>query len=371
MVVMMAMVMALNALAIDSMLPALPAIGETLGVTVANDRQHVISIYLLGIGFGSLLYGPLSDRFGRKGVLVPALFAYLALSIGCGLATSFAMLLALRFIHGLVSAALGVIVVAVIRDLFAGDAMAKRLSLIFLVFMIVPIIAPTIGAGIAAVAGWRASRSATWSISARPAPLMRMLSARGDVDRDAALAAPPARNARPRRRAPARLRDDGRGLGDGDAPPPRRGLYDRVGHDAGRALWLSQQQRADHRRGVRGAGAVPADLRLRRGRHRDRQFLERRDRRTFRRAPRVAVGGPRLHGDVDSADRRGLERRRDLVDVHRADDGQRRARRLHRQQFRVDRDGGFRAYGGRRLVVSELRQDAARGDRRRDDRPAI
>ncbi|HWT41745.1 MAG TPA: multidrug effflux MFS transporter, partial [Sphingopyxis sp.] len=156
MVVMMAMVMALNALAIDSMLPALPAIGQTLGVTVANDRQHVISIYLLGIGFGSLLYGPLSDRFGRKGVLVPALFAYLALSIGCGLATSFTMLLVLRFIHGLVSAALGVIVVAVIRDLFAGDAMAKRLSLIFLVFMIVPIIAPTIGAGIAAVAGWRA-----------------------------------------------------------------------------------------------------------------------------------------------------------------------------------------------------------------------
>src|SRR3546814_9452071 len=156
MVVMMAMVMALNALAIDSMLPALPAIGEALGVTVANDRQHVISIDLRGIGCGSLLYGPLSDRFGRKVVLVPALFAYLALSIGCGLATSYEMLLALRFVHGLVSAALGVIVVAVIRDLFSGDAMAKRLSLIFLVFMIVPIIAPTIGAGIAAVAGWRA-----------------------------------------------------------------------------------------------------------------------------------------------------------------------------------------------------------------------
>ncbi|MDK2761836.1 MAG: multidrug effflux MFS transporter [Sphingopyxis sp.] len=156
MVVMMAMVMALNALAIDSMLPALPAIGEALGVTVANDRQYIISTYLLGIGFGSLIYGPLSDRFGRKGVLVPALFAYLALAIGCGLATNYVMLLTLRFVHGLVSAALGVVVIAVIRDLFAGDAMAKRLSLIFLVFMIVPIIAPTIGAGIAAVAGWRA-----------------------------------------------------------------------------------------------------------------------------------------------------------------------------------------------------------------------
>jgi MFS transporter, DHA1 family, multidrug resistance protein len=156
MVVMMAMVMALNALAIDAMLPALPAIARGLDVAVANDRQYVISVYLIGIGFGSLLYGPLADRFGRKGVLVPALFAYVAFSIGCGLATSFPMLLTLRFGHGLVSAALGVIVVAVIRDLFAGDAMAKRLSLIFLVFMIVPIIAPTIGAGVEAVAGWRA-----------------------------------------------------------------------------------------------------------------------------------------------------------------------------------------------------------------------
>lgn len=155
MVFMMAMVMALNALAIDAMLPALPAIGNTLGVSVANDRQYVISTYLLGTALGSLLYGPLADRFGRKGVLVPALIAYTVFAIGCGLATSFPMLLALRFGHGMVSAALGVIVVAVIRDLFSGDAMAKRLSLIFLVFMIVPIIAPTIGAGVAAIAGWR------------------------------------------------------------------------------------------------------------------------------------------------------------------------------------------------------------------------
>src|SRR3546814_13593258 len=101
MVVMMAMVMALNALAIDSMLPALPAIGQALGVTVAKDRQHVISIYLLGTGSGSQFYGPLSARFGRKGGRVPAVFAYLALSIGRGSAPRFEMTLWQCFCIGL------------------------------------------------------------------------------------------------------------------------------------------------------------------------------------------------------------------------------------------------------------------------------
>lgn len=156
MVVMSAMLMALNAFAIDTMLPALPAISADLGAAAGNDRQYVISSYMFGVGFGSILYGPLADRFGRKGVLVPALIAYLVFSIGCALATSFPAMLALRFGHGLVSAALGVVVIAVIRDLFVGDAMAKRMSLIFLVFMIVPIIAPAVGAGVAAIAGWRA-----------------------------------------------------------------------------------------------------------------------------------------------------------------------------------------------------------------------
>ncbi|MCC2601524.1 multidrug effflux MFS transporter [Sphingopyxis yananensis] len=153
---MMAMVMALNALAIDAMLPALPAISEALHVSQANHRQYIISIYLLGVGAGSLLYGPLADRFGRRPVLIPTLVAYVLFAIGSGLSTDFSTLLALRFGHGVISASLGVVCVAVIRDLFSGDAMAKRLSLVFMVFMIVPVLAPTLGAAVAAVAGWRA-----------------------------------------------------------------------------------------------------------------------------------------------------------------------------------------------------------------------
>ncbi len=153
---MMAMVMALNALAIDAMLPALPAISDALQVAQANDRQYIISIYLLGVGVGSLIYGPLADRFGRRPVLIPTLVGYIIFAIGSGLAMDFPILLALRFGHGLISAALGVVCVAVIRDLFVGDAMAKRLSLVFMVFMIVPVVAPTLGAAVAALAGWRA-----------------------------------------------------------------------------------------------------------------------------------------------------------------------------------------------------------------------
>lgn len=155
-VFMMAMVMALNALAIDAMLPALSAISDALKVAEANHRQYVISIYLLGVGVGSLVYGPLADRFGRRRVLIPTLIAYVLFAIGSGLSTSFPMLLAFRFGHGLISASLGVVCVAVIRDLFSGDAMAKRLSLVFMVFMIVPVLAPSLGAAVEAVAGWRA-----------------------------------------------------------------------------------------------------------------------------------------------------------------------------------------------------------------------
>jgi DHA1 family bicyclomycin/chloramphenicol resistance-like MFS transporter len=153
--VMMASVMALNALAIDSMLPAFPAIVGNLSLAEPNSIQYIISIFLAGTGIGALVHGPLSDRYGRKPILLIATVGAALFSLACSLSTSFEMLLAMRFCHGLMAAAMGVLVVSVIRDKFEGDAMARRMSTIFLIFMIVPIIAPTIGQFVLLFAGWR------------------------------------------------------------------------------------------------------------------------------------------------------------------------------------------------------------------------
>ncbi len=154
--VMMAMLMALNAMAIDTMLPALPDMARDLDIAVSNHRQYIIGVYLIGTAVGSLFYGPLADRYGRKPVMRWALVAYVLLALGGALVNGFGIMLALRLGHGFAGAALGVVVTAIIRDLFVGDAMARRMSSIFLVFMVVPVIAPSIGAVIAALAGWRA-----------------------------------------------------------------------------------------------------------------------------------------------------------------------------------------------------------------------
>ncbi len=153
--VMMASLMALNALAIDSMLPAFPAIVGNLSLANPNSIQYIISIFLVGTGIGALIHGPLSDRYGRKPILLIATVGAALFSLACSLSTSFEMLLAMRFCHGLMAAALGVLVISVIRDQFEGDAMARRMSTIFLIFMIVPIIAPTIGQFVLLFAGWR------------------------------------------------------------------------------------------------------------------------------------------------------------------------------------------------------------------------
>ncbi len=149
-VALMAALMASNALAIDSMLPALPAIGDALGVTDENRRQLVITAYLFGFGAAQLLYGPLSDRFGRKWLLAGSLAFYGVFGLAAGLAGSFDLLLVLRFLQGVAAAATRVLVVSVVRDRFSGSGMARIMSMTMIVFMIVPVLAPTLGQGVLA-----------------------------------------------------------------------------------------------------------------------------------------------------------------------------------------------------------------------------
>lgn len=149
-----AFLMAINSLAIDIMLPALQQIGSSLGVMNENHRQYVVTAYLIGFGSAQLVYGPLSDRFGRRIPLLIGIVVYVISAFGIALIPSFAGLLALRFIQGLGSAATRVITISIVRDVFGGRAMAEVMSLIMMVFMIVPVIAPGSGQVIMLVSTW-------------------------------------------------------------------------------------------------------------------------------------------------------------------------------------------------------------------------
>jgi len=144
-IALMALLMALNALAIDIMLPGLQEIGASLGVENENHRQYVISAYLIGFACAQLFYGPISDRFGRRKPMLFGLAIYAVSSLFAILVPSFAALLALRFIQGIGSAATRVITVSIVRDVFGGRAMAEVMSLIMMVFMVVPVMAPGTG----------------------------------------------------------------------------------------------------------------------------------------------------------------------------------------------------------------------------------
>ena len=144
-IALIAALMALNALAIDVMLPALPYMGEALGVTSENERQFVIAAYMLGFGSAQLAFGPLSDRFGRRAPLLIGLVVYIACAFAAIFAPNFAVLLGLRFVQGLGAAGTRVIATSIVRDRFSGRAMAEVMSLTFMVFMAIPIVAPGIG----------------------------------------------------------------------------------------------------------------------------------------------------------------------------------------------------------------------------------
>lgn len=155
-ILMMVAAMSNSALSIDPMLPALPHIGADLGVAEPNQRQAVITFFFIGIAGGALFYGPISDHFGRKPVLLAATTCFLVATVLCAVAPSFPVLLVARMLAGFCAAAFRVLVASIVRDCYRGDMMARTMSFVMFVFMFVPILAPSFGAVILAFASWRA-----------------------------------------------------------------------------------------------------------------------------------------------------------------------------------------------------------------------
>jgi DHA1 family bicyclomycin/chloramphenicol resistance-like MFS transporter len=155
-VALVAAMMAINALSIDMMLPALPDIGASLGLASENERQWIITSYLLGFGAAQIIYGPLADRLGRKPVLLVGVSLYTLFTIVAAFAPTFQTIIIARVLQGIGAASTRVLAVAIVRDSYAGRTMARVMSLTFIVFLIAPIVAPTIGQGIILVAPWHA-----------------------------------------------------------------------------------------------------------------------------------------------------------------------------------------------------------------------
>lgn len=152
---MMAMLMACNAFGIDAILPALNSLATDMGAP-GNDRQFVVGAYLLAAGFGTLIPGAFADRYGRRPVLFVALGFYITLSLACAIATSFPILVGLRAAQGFFAAGIIALPPAIIRDRVGGDKMARMMSLIFVIFLLVPAVAPSIGQAVLMVMGdWR------------------------------------------------------------------------------------------------------------------------------------------------------------------------------------------------------------------------
>ncbi|WP_119459666.1 multidrug effflux MFS transporter [Rhodospirillaceae bacterium SYSU D60014] len=153
-VTLIALMMAMTALAIDIMLPALPNIAQVFDIVEPNDRQLLVTTYMLGFAVGQPLSGPLSDRFGRKPVLYVGLLLYAVGSLGALAGAGFEVLLWSRALQGLGAAAPRIMAIAIVRDRFGGRDMARVMSLVMMVFIIVPVLAPAIGEAILHFGPW-------------------------------------------------------------------------------------------------------------------------------------------------------------------------------------------------------------------------
>tara|TARA_B100000768_G_scaffold174960_1_gene185816 strand:+ start:116 stop:1312 length:1197 start_codon:yes stop_codon:yes gene_type:complete len=150
----MAALMSLVALSIDALLPALNEIGYSIGIYETKDNQLLITMIFLGLGFGQLISGPLSDSFGRKPVIYIGFTLFVFASLLCVFATSLEMMLLGRVLQGVGLSAPRTISIAMIRDRFSGNKMAKVMSFVVVIFLLVPIIAPALGKLMLDVYGW-------------------------------------------------------------------------------------------------------------------------------------------------------------------------------------------------------------------------
>ncbi|MFW2544527.1 multidrug effflux MFS transporter [Primorskyibacter sp. 2E107] len=151
-----AMIIATIAFAIDAMLPALPQLVEEFSPDAPNRAQLVVTMFVLGMGVGTLFTGPLSDAFGRKPVLIAGAGLYMASAAAALWAHNLEFLLVARFLQGLGAAGPRVVALAIVRDLYAGRGMAQIMSFVMIVFTLVPAIAPLIGSQLVAIGGWHA-----------------------------------------------------------------------------------------------------------------------------------------------------------------------------------------------------------------------
>ncbi len=154
-IALMALMTSMIALSIDAMLPALPMIGQDLGVVDVNDNQLVISLLFLGLAIGQMLYGPLSDSLGRKPTLYIGLAIYVVGCVMSIVANNLEVMLVGRFLQGFGVASPRIVSMAIVRDQYEGKAMAQVMSFVMMVFILVPMVAPALGQGILWIADWR------------------------------------------------------------------------------------------------------------------------------------------------------------------------------------------------------------------------
>ncbi|MEI2296539.1 multidrug effflux MFS transporter [Ensifer sp. MJa1] len=154
-IVLYALLTSLTSISIDALLPGLRQIGADVGVTPPLSTQHVISLFIFGMAFGELLLGPLSDAMGRKRALVLGLGVYGIGTVIAMLAGSLELVILGRFLQGVGVSGPKIATRAMIRDQFEGDAMARVMSFMFTLFILVPMLAPSLAQGVIAVGGWR------------------------------------------------------------------------------------------------------------------------------------------------------------------------------------------------------------------------